>query len=224
MSQLTRRHFIVGAAACGTATLVGRPSSADLHCQDMPASPMAPPHRTCESGLPSSMIHVVAKRSRQEQSQWCWAACISMVFAYHKHPVAQTRIVKECYGRLINLPADPWTMLRALNRVWIDDNGKKFRARSSGGTTDPASAARDLVENRPLILGTRGHAVVLTSLQYSAAYYATPLGLRLGPVVITGAVVRDPWPGRGRRVLTPREWAGITFATHVKLQKIQAGG
>jgi len=34
-----------------------------------------------------------AQLSTQQQDEWCWAASISNVFAYHGHPVSQARIV-----------------------------------------------------------------------------------------------------------------------------------
>jgi hypothetical protein len=41
----------------------------------------------------------------QYMSEWCWAACISMVFAFNGHAVPQSRIVTEAYGAPINMPA-----------------------------------------------------------------------------------------------------------------------
>ena len=39
----------------------------------------------------------------QQASQWCWAASISNLFAYHGHDVSQARIVSEVYGSVANM-------------------------------------------------------------------------------------------------------------------------
>jgi hypothetical protein len=192
-----------------------RLAASDLNCWDTPPGPYTPPTRVCVSGLPSEMVHVTAV---QEASQWCWAACISMVFGYHGHPVSQQRIVSEAYGGIVNMPAQPWTMLAVMNRPWLDDLGYAFTSLSSPGTTSAVSAAQDLAANLPLIVGTLGHAVVLTALEYGAYYLPTPLGPQLGPVNVTNAIVRDPWPGVGKRFLTPQEWYSISFAVQIRVQ------
>ena len=33
--------------------------------------------------------------SPQQKDEWCWAACCSMIFAFHGHPVSQRRIVED---------------------------------------------------------------------------------------------------------------------------------
>jgi hypothetical protein len=216
---MKRREFLqrlatLASAGAALATGVSGLAEANVECNDGPLGPYGPPGRVCVSGLPSSIIHVEA---RQEQSQWCWAACISMVFAYHGHPVTQSRIVDEAYGGPLNLPAQPWTMLGSLNRQWTDDHGNHFQSRSSPGSSNALEAAQDLADNMPLIVGTMGHAVVMTAIEYAAPYVMTPFGPQTGQVVITSATVRDPWPGRGRRVLTPAEWYSINFAVQIRV-------
>ncbi|MFO0693775.1 MAG: papain-like cysteine protease family protein [Polyangiales bacterium] len=217
---MRRRHFLArlgASAALGYVPLgLAARARADVRCRDLPATPTSPPGRVCMSGLPSELIHVEA---RQERSQWCWAACVSMVFGYHGHPTSQERIVEEAYGSLLNMPAAPATLLAALNRDWVDDEGRRFRSISSPGTTNVVYAAQDLARNQPLILGTHGHAVVLTALEYAAPYLATPWGPQLGTPAITEAIVRDPWPGRGRRDLTLDEWNSIVFAAQIRVQE-----
>lgn len=193
------------------------PVSAALVCKEIPASPFSPPERICNSFVPSGFIKIPASQSDQYQSEWCWAASISMVFRYYHHPVSQERIVKEMYGRIENVPAEPWTMLQALNRSWVDDNGQRFSSKSTPGRTNIIAAAQDLANDKPLIIGTLGHAMVLTYLQYRANYLLTPFGPQLGPSVITNAVVRDPWPGNGRRSLSPQEWNSINFAVQIRV-------
>lgn len=141
----------------------------------------------------------------QESSQWCWAASISMLFSYYKHPISQQAIVQSLYGGIINLPSGPgWNIASRVNTTWVDANGKRFRAQLTGAydfdagvmTVNNAMLVNELDQERPVIIGTRGHAVVGTAVQY----IQTPAG-----PYITSIGVFDPWPGRGARGLDARE-------------------
>lgn len=146
----------------------------------------------------------------QNQSQWCWAASISMVFAYAGYHVDQARIVKEAYGQIVNLPAHGWQLSSSVNRDWIDDSGNKFRSRLSGlydaeartyAITNEQIVA-ELARDRPLIIGAGTHAMVLTQMGYFRNVF--------GQVEqVTEAGVFDPWPGVGARALTPQELVPI---------------
>jgi len=145
----------------------------------------------------------------QQSSQWCWAAAISMLFSYYKHPVSQQAIVQSLYGATVNLPSGPgWNIASRVNTSWVDANGQRFRAQLTGAydydagvmTVNNAMLVNELDQDRPVIIGTRGHAVVGTAIQY----YVTPAG-----PYITGIGVFDPWPGRGARGLDPREMLAI---------------
>src|ERR1700751_4989722 len=39
--------------------------------------------QTCDAGIDSTLDHVTALSYQQSQSEWCWAACISMIFKYY---------------------------------------------------------------------------------------------------------------------------------------------
>lgn len=141
----------------------------------------------------------------QQSSQWCWAASISMLFSYYKHPVSQPTIVQSLYGTIVNLPSgNGWNIASRVNRSWVDANGKRFRAELTGAydfdarvmTVNNAMLVDELDQDRPVIIGTRGHAVVGTAVQY----LVTPAG-----PYITSIGVFDPWPGRGARGLDARE-------------------
>ena len=141
----------------------------------------------------------------QRDSQWCWAASISMLFNYYDHPVSQQAIVQSLYGRLVNLPSGPgWNIASRVNTTWVDGNGKRFTAELTGAydfdaqvmTLNNQMLVDELDQERPFIVGTRGHAVVATAIQY----LQTPAG-----PYITSIGVFDPWPGRGARGLDPRE-------------------
>lgn len=182
----------------------------EVRCWDPPTG-----IHVCDSYLPGGLTGV---RAVQRMDQWCWAASISMVFAYYGHPVSQERIVAEAYGRIVGMPAQPWTMLQSLNREWEDDRGRTFRCDSSSGMTDVVSAARDLADEKPLIIGTHGHAVVLTGLEYWAPWVRGPYGPTTGNVAINLAQVQDPWPGRGQRNLSASEWRDINFAVQIRIR------
>ena len=68
-------------------------------------------------------------------------------------------------------------------------------------------------KNRPLILGTLGHTVVLTAVTLETDEFS-------GRWHIVEAAVRDPWPGRGARTLSGEEWHDARFAARVLLHGI----
>src|SRR5262249_6979295 len=158
----------------------------------------------CEAGLDDN---VGAVQAQQEHSQWCWAACISAVFRYYGYAVPQARIVTDTFGQLVNAPAVGPQIAAATHRQWVDDRGPRFAARcevlwdSGLNVTRPdavAQSAQELALGHPLIIGATGHAMVLTAMAFARD--------ARGNGQPTQAIVRDPWPGRGRRQLAPQEW------------------
>jgi hypothetical protein len=148
-----------------------------------------------------SFSKFVAKYEPQYQSEWCWAACISMLFNYYNHPVRQDRIVTEAYGVPANIPAGSgFLVAAALNKSWEDDNGDSFDASLEAAFDAQAGVAaidnsiiiQALANGDPLIVGARGHVTVVTAV----SYIPTPLG----PNVMAVGVF-DPWPGQGARNL-----------------------
>lgn len=208
-SMAGRRRFLGAAGGAAALSLLPGVARAELVCRDFMDG------RRCASGILSEMMPITAW---QNQTQWCWAACIAMLFAYNGHPVSQPRIVLESFGGIVNLPAEPDRIVAALNRPWVDDNGQPFSVTSAPGISNPVWMAQDLADDYPLIIGTRGHAMVLTALEYAAPWVMTPLGPTTGPATILSAMVRDPWPGQGRRLLRPEEWQGIFFACHLRVR------
>lgn len=167
----------------------------------------------CTAGVNFNQFQSYAFQN-QYQSQWCWAATISMVFAHSGYQVDQHRIVNEAYGGITNLPAQGWQLTQNLNRSWIDDSGSEFSSRVSGlydasqgvvGISD-AQIINQLSNGKPLIIGSNGHAMVLTEV----SYYLNDMGGFTGYVY---AAVFDPWPGRGPRYLTPQEFTRVDFGT-----------
>ena len=201
---MNRRGLLMSLAA----GLLAAPS---LACASLACDPFVPPGvRQCQAGIDSSMAHVAAAAvGGQHLSQWCWAACIEMVFRYYGLRVPQARIVQETWGGIADLPAYPGHILTNLNRLWIDLSGRRFRVSGDASSANPMTAAQDLAQDLPLIIGTLGHAMVLTALTY--------LVDRSGNGEVTAAIVRDPWPGRGRRVLSAQEWRQTSFLARIRV-------
>ena len=109
----------------------------------------------------------------------------------------------------MNLPGQPAQILADLNRPWADENGNAFLVAGDVLTANPMTAAQDLARDMPLIIGTLGHAMVLTSLEYARD--------PVGNGSVTAAVVRDPWPGRGRRILSAQEWFNTNFLVRIRV-------
>jgi hypothetical protein len=199
-----RRRWLRAAGAAMVAAPL--PAAARLAC-----GPFVPPGvQQCEAGIDSRLAHVTAAAvGGQHLSQWCWAACLEMVFRYYGFAVPQARIVRDTWGAIVNLPAAPVQILANLNRPWIDDTGRAFGVAGDAFSANPVTAAHDLAQDMPLIIGTTGHAMVLTAVTYLRDVY--------GNGEVKAAVVRDPWPGRGRRVLTAREWYATSFLARIRV-------
>ena len=139
-----------------------------------------------------------------------------MVFRYYGFYVSQERIVQETWGSIINMPAHNDVILSNLNRKWTDDYGNRFKVTSDSYTANPITAAQDLANDMPLIIGTLGHAMVLTSLVYWQDTY--------GNGDVTSAIVRDPWPGNGKRTLSAQEWYSTSFLARIRVTPASDSG
>lgn len=199
---LSRRTLLQGAAA--SAILAPLPAQAEYQCAPRPMG-----GAQCFAQVHMSALSALQGNTNQIQSQWCWAACISMIFRYHKHPVSQARIVQETFGALVNMPAGSGLVIsQQVNRQWVDDNRQPFRAEliaafdfdSRVMAIDNTFITNALANDQPLIIGARSHAMVLTRVDYLAG------GPQ--PIVIGGGVI-DPWPGRGFRGLAPDEIVAV---------------
>jgi hypothetical protein len=165
------------------------------------------PIEVCTTGISS----ITFKQAFQQQNEWCWAACISMVFEYYHHAVDQQRIVKETWGTVADMPGMPRDIFRDLNKRWTDDAGKAFQCQGDVYPVNVNTAIQDLIDDHPLIIGALGHATVLTAI-------VSEVDTATSQYEIQQVIVRDPWPGRGgRRPLTPMEWASINFAARIRV-------
>lgn len=168
-------------------------------------------------GIPSEQLNYIA--SSQQNSQWCWAASIQMVFGYYGVNITQSQIVSRTYGtdywgNLPDWPASFQTIHANLNNWSIDNNGQYYEvsAEMGMGTPTPAFLVEELTNGRPLILGYNtgqgGHAVVVTALSYYPTVY--------GPQVQT-IIVRDPWPSYNNiQTLGRIEYDALSLATNTQ--------
>lgn len=163
--------------------------------------------RQCRVGILSQLASQAAVA--QEESSWCWAACISMVFDYFGRPVSQARIVEQTFGTTINLPANSDQILGQINRVWTDDHGVRFLAEGGSLPVLPPSFAAYLARDKPLIVGTLGHAMVMTEYRWVEDVF--------GQHHPAAAVVRDPALGGRERVLTLTEARMADFLAFVNV-------
>ncbi len=96
---MNRRRFFAGLLATGAFAASG-PARAGVECMDGWGT------RTCTAGIARSLIDQAVVDDEQHASQWCWAACISMIFQYYGHPVDQERIVEETFGTIVDMPGE----------------------------------------------------------------------------------------------------------------------
>jgi len=164
----------------------------------------------CEVGIDPLIASLTASAvGGQHLNQWCWAACIETVFRYYGYIVPQAFIVKQTWGAIVDSPADLSEILSNLNRLWVDANGRRFFVSGDVLSANPVTAAQDLSQDMPLIIGTMGHAMVLTSLRWLTNVY--------GESIVTDAVVRDPSPNAGRRILSIEEWYSTSFLARIRV-------
>jgi len=204
------KAFVFGLVIGGAATWVGA-ARAESVCSE----PGPDGGQQCTAGVRSTALdQTMGEVGGQRASQWCWAASIAMVLRHHGFVVSQERIVRETFGELVDMPGSTWQILAALQRTWTDDRGRRFQVTADMITGAPEVAIAELAADRPLIVGTMGHAMVLTALGYGTG------GWSGGGV--TSAVVRDPWPGRGRRELSGQEWYGADLLVRIHVRPLDA--
>lgn len=205
---MERREFLALAAAGLGAHFLGTRAQAASPLGSVGCLPAAPGVVRCTNEV--NEIDLAEAADAQHASEWCWAACISMVFSYYGHPVSQERIVQETFGVIENWPAQPGHILTALNRAWKDDDGDIFRARGDAFSVNISSIGQDLKDGHPVIIGALGHAMILKSWTYLLDVY--------GRWQIIDIRVLDPWPMNPReRSLSWPEVVGSNFGARIRV-------
>lgn len=199
--MLNRRKWLQGLAATAGAIAVPAGLRGALQC-----GAFMPPWgiQACVAGIPEERMNMVF--AFQQESEWCWAACLQMVFAYWGHRISQQEIVKQTWGVIANMPAQPYDIVRDLNRDWEDSSGD-FTVRGDVFSANGVTAAQDLAVDMPLIIGSMGHAMVLTAVSYNRAPN--------GQGEVTGALVRDPL--RGKRPLSNNEAVATMILARIRV-------
>jgi hypothetical protein len=211
MNTVARRTVLLG----GLGLLVlPRAASADGSC-----GPWYGGQQPCTVGLPGLQVTGRNVVGFQEKQNWCWAACIAGVFAWYGRTVAQQRIVERLFGTDIDRAASTAQIFGAVRGVWADQYGQSFVAQANPlidadySFSNPLAAARmsqDLLNNCPLIVGTQGHATILTAMSW--------VNFAQGGQRITDLTVRDPWPlNPRRRSLSASEFANIGMLMQVRV-------
>lgn len=210
--MISRRRIIVAGASAGILSGVGRHAAALEQC---PAPGMPP--GTCSAMLDPNRFIAQETAKLQKQSQWCWAACISMVCNWHRFPLSQESIVKRVYGGLVNMPGDDRVLTSALNNVWEADDKRRFRITANVfsphlGANDVSNlrVVNDLKDERPLINGSGTHATVVARVDYTVGIGGQP---HVGRVHVI-----DPFPGQAAPPLHAR------FLSQAEMTPIQFGG
>ncbi|MEW9836970.1 papain-like cysteine protease family protein [Mesorhizobium marinum] len=208
--SFTRRSLIIGASSAAVSSLSGLRAASALN-----ACPYSTPPGGCSALIDPQRFLRDNISQRQRQSQWCWAACVSMICNWHNHPISQDSIVNRVYGGLVNMPGDDRVLTSTLNSQWTDDAGVSFSisARTFSpmlGTNNVSNqlVVDDLTRDRPLLVGARSHATVLARVDYQPTQSGQPQ--------IFQAHVIDPWPGAAAapyyaRFLAPDELVPATL-------------
>lgn len=176
--------------------------------------------KTCSAMIDLQKYYSQETFARQLHSEWCWAACVSIICRFHGFHLSQPRIVQQMHGALINKPGDDRLLTDALNRTWEDDDGKPLRTSAivfspilDKFDVDNRRVLDDLKNDFPLLCGARKHATVVAR----ADYYDGPDGR---PLVFQVHVI-DPYPGAAQpplfaRVLEHDETVPVTLGGELR--------
>jgi hypothetical protein len=192
---MNRRIFLRGST---TALLLSQTA-----CLNNPiTNPNPTSNGTQSASVSTSQLNQVIMT--QQCEQWCWAACISMMFGFYGHPITQAEIVLATYGNVVCLPSGT-TIGSDINRAYIDDRGVLFQSQITAAYDfvfgvnlfDNLTVVNQLQTNNPLLYCNTHHAMIV----YAVDYIPTP-----GEPNIVAVHVVDPWPFSPRtHTLTPPE-------------------
>lgn len=143
----------------------------------------------------------------QEESNWCWAACVEIVLEYGGINITQSQIVSRVFGDTRNEEASQREIMAALSGWGFDRRGipRKIYCRQVTGAESEVISA--LSRGWPLIVGIRNrngtgyHAVVLSHLEYIIVN---------GQYSIQTVTIKDPlYQGKGTFRLSWKEFLSI---------------
>lgn len=146
----------------------------------------------CQVQLP--IAEIVVDAQYQQCVEWCWAASIATIFAFHGHPIDQRQVVLRTYGSLGCFPATSNAIVaRALSGNYVDANNVPFTATITGAfdgqlresTLDNGAIIDEIQNGRPVLVCNTHHAMVLSLVDYRPG--------SVGPQLVNWGVI-DPWP------------------------------
>ena len=157
-------------------------------------------------GIPGDLMTYCA--AKQEKQNWCWAACIQMVYSTQGIKVSQENIVKATLGVAVDVPGGAEQFMEALKGWKPSQSGRKsLEASFYLGAPQLSTLTLSLKNKTPVILAISypgqdvGHAVVITAVHLEASSEGKE---------VTRVIIRDPAPmfssQKGKRVLTPDEF------------------
>jgi hypothetical protein len=224
---MRRREFLSGLALLGGARV--------LPGLNLAAGPGPTPGPSCRPDLVVGMeicearactfLASVAPRA-QEETNWCWAACLEMAFSCLGNRVTQQTIVKAAWGDIRNAPASPADIVKTVSREYVDILGGRFRPKAQlldrtftiftnigalSATFDHVALGKPAIVGTVNADGTSGHATMLThmTVRRPATRDRIP--------ELYSASVYDPWRGVGSRVFTQDDWNRSPFIVLVNL-------
>ena len=217
---MVHRNFATTARALGLCALLaqGVPSLAAEKCSE----PNADGVRNCEVSLEHASV--VQMAAAQEKARWCWAASIAMIFSHYGYKLTQGEIVASKPAAAAANPmaaASGETITQLLSRAWVTQDNMAFQSSALAADRNAnrfeltnEAALAELSEGRPLLVGARGHAMVLVGLHFQRT--------ARGTVRIDGGTVIDPTPGTGIRSLAAAEMRP-TYVAAVRVRRADEG-
>ncbi len=196
---------LVATLAGGASALAASSPEVQTECSTLDTTGIV----TCQAGLDARTITRI--KLAQERSQWCWAASVAMILAFHGQVIGQDEIVSARYGAVADLPATSMDdMTQALTRLPADTQALPIRVTTQ--TARPTARLHlnnrlildEMLAHRPILVVRASHAMVLVHVRYER--------FPNGAVRVTAGTVIDPAPGAGVRHLARDELGLAWFA------------
>jgi hypothetical protein len=161
----------------------------------------------------------------QEESYWCWAASVEMLFSHYGYRLPQRDIVRQVWKEELNRPVLEGRMKRLLNKTWTDADGKRLKVDGTffhrSGSLEwnldmVKKASEEIRKDHPLLIGTMNHMMVLVGMTYVEVANAYSGDRKIYEVLSAQAI--DPLNGE-ERDLDIYEWNNQDFLVKVRIEK-----
>lgn len=144
----------------------------------------------------------------QEQSNWCWAAALQMVLAFHKVSLSQRTLVKRAFQKVENRAASITEMVSSIDGF---HKGKKVISCTSMAIRNMQDLIGEISEGYPVVVGMeyggRQHAMVLVQILFQKD------GQHEGKINPAEVVLLDP----SRRYLRTRKFSFPEFSREINM-------